>query len=69
MTKNLSEHSDKLDEAIKTEVQTAIDSAKSIDSNASVEKLKEKIQELSTASMKIGQAIYGKKEVYFNIDE
>ena len=62
VTKNLAEHSEKLDEATKTEVQAAIEAAKKVDSNADLETLKAKVSDLSTASMKIGQAMYGKKD-------
>ena len=62
VTKSLSEHGEKLDEATKTEVQAAIDAAKQVDSEADLETLKAKVSELSTASMKIGQAMYGKKD-------
>jgi molecular chaperone DnaK len=62
VTKSLAEHSEKLDEATKTEVQAAIDAAKSVDASADLETLKTKVSELSSASMKIGQAMYGKKD-------
>lgn len=62
VTKSLSEHGEKLDEATKTEVQAAIDAAKGVSSDADLETLKAKVSELSTASMKIGQAMYGKKD-------
>lgn len=59
VSKNLSEHADKLDDNTKTEVQAVIDEAKALGSETSVETLKEKVSQLSNASMKIGQAIYG----------
>jgi molecular chaperone DnaK len=64
VSKNVSEHGDKLDENTKTEIQKAIDEAKSLGADASLDVLKEKCQALSSASMKIGQAMYGgaKKE-------
>lgn len=62
VTKSLSEHGEKLDEATKTEVQAAIDAAKQVDAEADLETVKAKVSELSTASMKIGQAMYGKKD-------
>ena len=61
VTKNLAEHGEKIDEATKTEIQTAIDTAKKISSDASLETLKESVSTLSNVSMKIGQAMYGKK--------
>jgi len=60
--KNLSEHGDKLDEETKTEINTAVEEAKSIASDADLETLKAKSEALSAASMKIGQAMYGKKD-------
>lgn len=62
MNKNLAEHGEKLDDATKTEVQAAIDAAKGVDSSADLETLKAQVSALSTASMKIGQAMYGKKD-------
>lgn len=61
MNKNLAEHSEKLDDATKTEVQAAIDAANSVSSDADLEKLREAVSSLSNASMKIGQAMYNKK--------
>ena len=61
VNKNLSEHSEKLDDATKTEVQAAIDTANSVSSDADLEVLKEAVSSLSNASMKIGQAMYNKK--------
>ena len=40
VTKNLAEHGEKLDDETKKTVQDAIDSAKTLDSSASVETLK-----------------------------
>jgi len=62
VSKSLSEHGEKLDEETKTSVQAAIDAAKAVDDSADVETLKAKVSELSSASMKIGQAMYGKKD-------
>lgn len=59
VNKNLEEHGEKLDENTKKEIQTVLDSAKALGSDAEVSVLKEKVSELSSASMKIGQAIYG----------
>lgn len=67
--KNLTEHGDKLDEETKKEVQTAIDEAKALGSEADVETIKNKVSALSQASMKIGQAMYGKKGDSTNADE
>lgn len=59
VTKSLGEHSEKLDAAVKTEIQETIDSAKTVKDDASLEEMKEKITALTNASMKIGQAMYG----------
>ncbi|RYG69109.1 hypothetical protein EON64_03535 [archaeon] len=59
--KNLLEHGEKLDAPVKDEIQAAIDAAKALDSNADLEKVKEQVQALTNASMKIGQAMYGNK--------
>jgi molecular chaperone DnaK len=61
VNKNLAEHSEKLDDATKTDVQAAIDAANSVSSDADLEKLREAVSALSNASMKIGQAMYNKK--------
>lgn len=61
VTKNLAEHGEKIDEATKSEIQVAIDTAKKINADASLETLKDSISTLSNVSMKIGQAMYGKK--------
>lgn len=61
-TKTMTEHGDKLDEATKAEFQKAIDEAKAVDPNADLETLKEKVSALSTASMNVGKAMYGKKD-------
>jgi molecular chaperone DnaK len=60
VTKNLSEHGDKIDEETKKTVEAALEAAKKVPEDASPEDLKEKINALSDASMKIGQAIYSK---------
>lgn len=61
MSKNLNEHGDKIDAATKTEIQASIDAAKQLDSSADLEKVKEQVQALNSASMKIGQAMYANK--------
>jgi molecular chaperone DnaK len=58
--KNLEEHADKVDDETKTEVNKALDEAKALGEDASAEDLKAAVANLSTASMKIGQAMYGK---------
>ena len=61
VTKNLAEHGEKLDDTTKADVQSAIDDAKAVEASADVEVIKSKVTALSTAAMKIGQAMYGKK--------
>ncbi len=61
VTKNLSEHRDKLDEETAKEVQAALDAAQAVTSSDDLEVVKAKKEALSTASMKIGQAMYKNK--------
>lgn len=58
--KNLQEHGDKVDAALKAEIQGAIDAAKALGDNeaADVEAIKEQVAALNSAAMKIGQAMY-----------
>eukprot|EP00607_Mallomonas_marina_P008496 CAMPEP_0182416638 /NCGR_PEP_ID=MMETSP1167-20130531/1002_1 /TAXON_ID=2988 /ORGANISM="Mallomonas Sp, Strain CCMP3275" /LENGTH=681 /DNA_ID=CAMNT_0024589593 /DNA_START=78 /DNA_END=2123 /DNA_ORIENTATION=- len=56
--KSLEEHGDKLDDETKKEIQTAIDEAKGVTGSEDVELLKEKNAALSSAALKIGQAMY-----------
>jgi molecular chaperone DnaK len=60
VSKNLTEHGSKLDEETRASIQKAIDDAKTVDQNASLESIKEKSAALSTAAMKIGEAMYKK---------
>lgn len=60
--KNMTEHADKIDDALKAEIQAAIDDAKNVSSDATLEQVKAKVSALSGVSMKIGQAMYGKKD-------
>lgn len=58
--KNFGEHKDKLDaETIET-IEKALQEAKTIDSTSSLEDIKAKSSALSSASMKIGEAMYKK---------
>jgi molecular chaperone DnaK len=59
--KNLKEHGDKIDENLKAEIQKAIDDARALPGDADVKLMKDQISNLSNASMKIGQAMYGKQ--------
>ena len=58
--KNLTEHGEKLDDKTKEEVKQSLEEARKLDKEADVALVKEKSTALSNASMKIGQAIYGK---------
>jgi len=59
--KNLGEHGDKLDEATKDEINKALEEAKALpNEGVALDELKAKSEALNTASMKIGQAMYGK---------
>jgi molecular chaperone DnaK len=60
VSKNLTEHGSKLDETTRNSIQQAIDDAKTVDQNASLESIKEKTAALSAAAMKIGEAMYKK---------
>jgi len=62
VSKNLQEHGDKLDAATKEEVEKALADARGVDASADLESLKAKSSALSNASMKIGQAMYAKKD-------
>ncbi|KAJ1439715.1 heat shock protein 70 family [Ochromonadaceae sp. CCMP2298] len=62
VTKNLAEHADKLDDETKEEVEKAVETAKKVEEGADLETVKEAVSALSNASMKIGQAMYGKKD-------
>lgn len=59
VTKSLEEHGEKLDAAVKDEVTAAVEKAKKVPEDADTETLKEHAAELSAASMKIGQSMYG----------
>jgi len=58
VSKNLSEHADKIDATLKGEIETAINEAKGLSSEADLEEVKAKVAALSNVSMKIGQAMY-----------
>ena len=60
--KNLVEHADKIDDTLKAEITKAIEEARALSSTADLEAIKEKTAALSNISMKIGQAVYGKKD-------
>jgi molecular chaperone DnaK len=58
--KNLDEHSDKIDDATKEEIQKALETAKAVTDESSLDDIKAANTQLSTVQMKIGQAMYGK---------
>lgn len=60
--KSLDEHGDKLDAEVKAEVEKAIAEAKEVKDSDDLETVKGKVEALNKASLKIGQAIYGKQE-------
>ncbi|HEY0130583.1 MAG TPA: molecular chaperone DnaK [Allosphingosinicella sp.] len=60
--RQLAEHGDKVDEALKTEIQAAIDETRAAVQSNDVEAMKSKTAALSQVAMKLGQAIYEKEQ-------
>jgi molecular chaperone DnaK len=60
--RQLAEHGDKVDEATKTEIESAIAEAKAAVEGGDVAAMTEKGQALAQAAMKLGQAIYEKEQ-------
>jgi molecular chaperone DnaK len=60
--RQLAEHGDKVDEATKSEIETALGEAKTAVEGGDVEAMKDKAQALAQAAMKLGQAIYEKEQ-------
>merc|ERR1711934_57735 len=58
--KSFNEHKDKLSEEDKSEIEGAIKAVREAMDGDDAEKLKEASNQLSAATMKIGQAVYGK---------
>jgi molecular chaperone DnaK len=56
--KQLAEHGDKVDESVKTEIETAIAEAKSAVESGDSDQMVEKTQALTQAAMKLGEAMY-----------
>src|SRR5258705_10852353 len=56
--KQLAEHGDKVDEAVKTEIETALAEAKTALETGDPEQRTEKTNPLAQAAMKLGEAIY-----------
>jgi len=60
--RQLADNGDKVDEALKGEIQAAIDAAKSAVAGGDVDAMNEKAQALAQVAMKLGQAIYEKQQ-------
>ena len=60
--RQLAEHGDKVDEATKAEIESAIGEAKAAVEGGDVAAMTEKGQALAQAAMKLGQAIYEKEQ-------
>ena len=58
----MAEHGDKVDEATKEEIEAALAQAKTAVESGDTEAMAAKGQELATAAMKLGQAIYEKEQ-------
>jgi molecular chaperone DnaK len=65
-TKNLAEHGDKVDAALKEEVEKALAEAKGVASDADLDVVKSKFDALNAAVMKIGTAAYAKSNAAAN---
>ncbi|HEY1071296.1 Hsp70 family protein, partial [Brevundimonas sp.] len=60
--KALSEHGDKIDEATKSAIQSALDDLKSAKDGTDPEAIREKTNTLAQASMKLGEAMYAAQQ-------
>jgi molecular chaperone DnaK len=60
--RQLEEHGDKIDEALKTEIRSAIDEAKQSVEGGDIDAINAKAQALGQVAMKLGQAIYEKEQ-------
>jgi molecular chaperone DnaK len=60
--RQLEEHGDKVDEALKGEIQSAIAEAKTAIEGGDTDAINEKSQALAQVAMKLGQAIYEKEQ-------
>src|SRR6185369_1663854 len=56
--KQLAEHGDKVDEAVKTEIETALAEAKTALETGDPDQMTEKTNALAQAAMKLGEAMY-----------
>jgi molecular chaperone DnaK len=59
---SLDEHKDKISDEVKAEVEKSISEAKEVADSDDLDTIKAKLEALNQASLKIGQAIYGKQE-------
>ena len=57
--KNLSEHGEKISDALKEEIETAMNDAKAVKDSEDLDEVTAKKEALSAVSLKIGQEIYG----------
>jgi len=60
--RQLDEHKDKVDEALRTEIQAGIDEAKAAVEGGDTDAITEKASALAQVAMKLGQAIYEKEQ-------
>lgn len=60
--RQLAENGDKVDEALKGEIQSAINAAKAAVESGNADQMNEKSQALAQVAMKLGQAIYEKQQ-------
>ncbi len=60
--RQLAEHGDKVDEAIKTEIETALTEAKAAVESEDADRMSTASQALAQSAMKLGQAIYEKEQ-------
>jgi len=59
--KSLKDNADKVPAAVKTEVETAINAAKAVQTSEEIEPVKSALQALTQASLKIGEAVYAQQ--------
>jgi molecular chaperone DnaK len=67
--KALAEHGDKVDEATKSTIQTALDELKAAREGGEPEAIREKTNALAQASMKLGEAMYAAQQGDADADE
>ncbi|MDB5700778.1 MAG: dnaK, partial [Sphingomonadales bacterium] len=60
--RQLADNGDKIDEALKTEIEAAVAETKTAVESGDVQAMTDKAQALATVSMKMGQAIYEKEQ-------